>query len=83
MCLCSLFRSPFTPLFVGKFIIGYVPTCGVKEYYIGSACEELYAPPSAYVGLYGFLVQASFLGGELLTLSCERIFFVFTTVKSI
>ncbi|KAH6824242.1 signal peptide peptidase [Perilla frutescens var. hirtella] len=49
----------------GKFIIGYVPTCGVKEYYIGSACEELYAPPSAYVGLYGLLVQASFLGGVL------------------
>lgn len=54
--------------FVGKFIIGYVPTCGVKEYYIGSACEELYAPPSAYVGLYGFLVQASFLSGESVTL---------------
>ncbi|KAG6413759.1 hypothetical protein SASPL_126473 [Salvia splendens] len=54
----------------GKFIIGYVPTCGVKEYYIGSACEELYAPPSAYVGLYEFLVQASFLSGESVTLSC-------------
>ncbi|KAG6411146.1 hypothetical protein SASPL_129220 [Salvia splendens] len=52
----------------GKFIIGYVPTCGVKEYYIGSACEELYAPPNAYVGLYGFLVQASFLSGESVTL---------------
>ncbi|KAK4426910.1 Serine protease SPPA, chloroplastic [Sesamum alatum] len=49
----------------GKFIIGYVPACGVKEYYIGCACEELYAPPSAYVGLYGLLVQASFLGGVL------------------
>ncbi|KAK4409562.1 Serine protease SPPA, chloroplastic [Sesamum angolense] len=49
----------------GKFITGYVPACGVKEYYIGCACDELYAPPSAYVGLYGLLVQASFLGGVL------------------
>ncbi|KAL7114772.1 hypothetical protein ACP275_04G142200 [Erythranthe tilingii] len=49
----------------GKFIIGYMPACGVKEYYIGSACDELYAPPSAYVGLYGLLAQASFLGGVL------------------
>lgn len=56
--------------FLGKFIIGYVPTCGVKEYYIGSVCEELYAPPSAYVGLYGLLVQASFLCGKLVTLGC-------------
>ncbi|PIM97174.1 hypothetical protein CDL12_30357 [Handroanthus impetiginosus] len=57
----------------GKFIIGYVPACGVKEYYIGCACEELYAPPSAYVGLYGLLVQASFLRGELFTNGCENI----------
>ncbi|KAL0462341.1 UNVERIFIED_CONTAM: Serine protease SPPA, chloroplastic [Sesamum latifolium] len=49
----------------GKFITGYVPACGVKEYYVGCACDELYAPPSAYVGLYGLLVQASFLGGVL------------------
>lgn len=63
--------------FVGKFIIGYVPTCGVKEYYIGSACEELYAPPSAYIGLYGFLVQASFLSGESVTLGCGKIILVF------
>ncbi|KAK4479296.1 hypothetical protein RD792_014807 [Penstemon davidsonii] len=34
----------------GKFIVGYVPTCQVKEYYIGCACDELYVPPSAYVG---------------------------------
>ncbi|XP_077221850.1 serine protease SPPA, chloroplastic-like [Tasmannia lanceolata] len=47
----------------GKFIVGYVPVCGEKEYYLGCACGELYAPPSAYVALYGFSVQASFLGG--------------------
>ncbi|KAG8387970.1 hypothetical protein BUALT_Bualt02G0076500 [Buddleja alternifolia] len=49
----------------GKFIVGYVPVCGEKEYYIGCACDELYAPPSAYFQLYGLTVQASFLGGVL------------------
>lgn len=48
----------------GKFIVCYVPACGEKEYYLGCACEELYAPPSAYFALYGFSVQASFLGAE-------------------
>ncbi|CAA2994836.1 serine protease SPPA, chloroplastic [Olea europaea subsp. europaea] len=49
----------------GTFIVGYVPACGEKEYYIGSACEELYAPPSAYFHLYGLTVSASFLRGVL------------------
>lgn len=49
----------------GKFIVGYVPVCGEKEYYLGCACDELYAPPSAYFQLYGLTVQASFLGGVL------------------
>ncbi|XP_068637985.1 serine protease SPPA, chloroplastic [Aristolochia californica] len=47
----------------GKFIVGYIPICGEKEYYLGCACGELYVPPSAYVALYGLTVQASFLGG--------------------
>ncbi|XP_042476217.1 serine protease SPPA, chloroplastic [Macadamia integrifolia] len=47
----------------GKFIVGYVPACGEKEYYLACACEELYAPPSAYFALYGLTVQSSFLGG--------------------
>ncbi|KAL8478749.1 hypothetical protein ACS0TY_030579 [Phlomoides rotata] len=55
----------------GKFILGYVPACGEKEYYIGSACEELYAPPSAYFQLYGLTVQASFLGGVLENIGIE------------
>ncbi|KAM7479781.1 hypothetical protein LguiA_027994 [Lonicera macranthoides] len=49
----------------GKFVVGYVPVCGEKEYYLGCACEELYAPPSAYFALNGLTVQASFLGGVL------------------
>ncbi|CAA6659671.1 unnamed protein product [Spirodela intermedia] len=49
----------------GKLIISYVPICGVKEYYLACACEELYVPPSAYVGIYGLTVQASFIRGIL------------------
>lgn len=49
----------------GKFIVSYVPLCGEKEYYLACACEEVYMPPSAYVGLYGLAVQSSFLGGVL------------------
>ncbi|XP_030521610.2 LOW QUALITY PROTEIN: serine protease SPPA, chloroplastic [Rhodamnia argentea] len=49
----------------GKFIVGYVPTCQEKEYYLACACEELYAPPSAYFSLYGLTVQASFFSGVL------------------
>ncbi|GLU20300.1 hypothetical protein SLE2022_365080 [Rubroshorea leprosula] len=49
----------------GKFLIAYVPVFGEKEYYLACACEELYAPPSAYFSLYGLTVQASFLRGIL------------------
>ncbi|KAF8407914.1 hypothetical protein HHK36_007052 [Tetracentron sinense] len=49
----------------GKFIVGYVPYCREKEYYLSCACEELYAPPSASFALYGLTVQASFVGGVL------------------
>ncbi|KAI3673307.1 hypothetical protein L6452_39424 [Arctium lappa] len=49
----------------GKFIIGYAPAWSEKEYYLGCACEELYAPPSAYFSLYGLSAQAQFLGGVL------------------
>ena len=45
--------------------MAYAPVCGEKEYYLGSACDELYAPPSAYFSLYGLTVQSSFLGGKL------------------
>ncbi|KAL7598515.1 serine protease SPPA, chloroplastic [Lactuca sativa] len=49
----------------GKFIVGYAPVWHEKEYYIACACEELYAPPSAYFSLYGLTAQASFIGGVL------------------
>ncbi|KAK1268512.1 hypothetical protein QJS04_geneDACA006755 [Acorus gramineus] len=53
--------KPFN--YLGKFIVGYVSICGEKEYYLACACGELYAPPSAYVSLFGLAVQATFLGG--------------------
>ncbi|KAJ8752251.1 hypothetical protein K2173_003887 [Erythroxylum novogranatense] len=55
----------------GKFIIGYVPACREKEYYLACACDELYAPPSAYFSLYGLTVQASFLRGVLENVGIE------------
>ncbi|RZC61064.1 hypothetical protein C5167_022830 [Papaver somniferum] len=47
----------------GKFIVAHVPICQEKEYYLASACGEMYCPPSAYFALYGLTVQSSFLGG--------------------
>ncbi|PHT47736.1 Serine protease SPPA, chloroplastic [Capsicum baccatum] len=62
---CRTTRQSVSGFFIslGKFIVGYSPACGEKEYCIGCACQELYAPPSAYFELYGLEVQASFLGG--------------------
>ncbi|MCH92742.1 serine protease SPPA chloroplastic-like [Trifolium medium] len=50
-------------MLVGKFVVAYVPTFQEKEYYLACACEEIYAPPSAYFTLFGFSVEASFLRG--------------------
>ncbi|RDX74742.1 Serine protease SPPA, chloroplastic, partial [Mucuna pruriens] len=55
----------------GKFIVAYVPSCREKEYYIACACEEIYAPPSAYFSLFGLTVQAPFLRGVLENLGIE------------
>ncbi|XP_024371733.1 serine protease SPPA, chloroplastic [Physcomitrium patens] len=49
----------------GKFLVGYMPVGGEKEYYLASACSELYAPPGAYISLLGLKVQGQFLGGVL------------------
>ncbi|KAG4932614.1 hypothetical protein JHK87_046616 [Glycine soja] len=55
----------------GKFVVAYVPSCREKEYYIACACEEIYAPPSAYFSLFGLTVQAPFLRGVLENLGIE------------
>lgn len=57
---------------VGKFIVAFLPVCREKEYYLACACDEIYAPPSAYFSIFGFTVQASFLRGIVIMLSlCE------------
>ncbi|KAI4335855.1 hypothetical protein L6164_014460 [Bauhinia variegata] len=55
----------------GKFVVAYVPSCQEKEYYLASACEEIYVPPCAYFSLFGLTVQASFLGGVLDNIGIE------------
>ncbi|XP_054791272.1 serine protease SPPA, chloroplastic-like [Prosopis cineraria] len=55
----------------GKFIVAYVPSCQEKEYYLACACDEIYAPPSAYFSLFGLTVQASFLRGVLDNIGIE------------
>ncbi|KAK2411468.1 serine protease SPPA, chloroplastic [Trifolium repens] len=55
----------------GKFVVAYVPSCREKEYYIACACEEIYAPPSAYFSLFGLTVQAGFVRGVLDNLGIE------------
>ncbi|KAJ1388534.1 Peptidase S49 [Sesbania bispinosa] len=55
----------------GKLVVAYVPACREKEYYIACACEEIYAPPSAYFSLFGLTVQTSFLRGVLDNIGIE------------
>ncbi|KAM5571019.1 hypothetical protein ABKV19_011578 [Rosa sericea] len=55
----------------GKFVVAYAPACSEKEYYLASACQEIYAPPSAYFSLFGLSVQASFVRGVLEKIGVE------------
>lgn len=48
----------------GKLIFAYVPDIGVKEYYVASACKEIFAHPFVEVHLYGPTVDKfSFIKG--------------------
>jgi len=49
----------------GKFCVSYMEVGGEKEYFLASAAEEVYVPPSAYFTLKGFAVQGTFLRGVL------------------
>jgi protease-4 len=51
--------------------VAYVPSITEKEYYIACACEKIYAPSSAYVSLFGFTVEATFLRGVCDNLGIE------------
>ncbi|CAL0307162.1 unnamed protein product [Lupinus luteus] len=55
----------------GKNVVAYVPSCREKEYYLACACDEIYAPPSAYFSLFGLTVQASFVRGILDNIGIE------------
>lgn len=41
----------------GKFSIAYLDRGAEKEYYLASACEEIYTAPSGYLYLRGLSVQ--------------------------
>ena len=41
----------------GKFAVAYMEAAGEKEYYLASACGEVYVAPSAQFFLKGFSVQ--------------------------
>ncbi|GAX84081.1 hypothetical protein CEUSTIGMA_g11505.t1 [Chlamydomonas eustigma] len=49
----------------GKFMIAYMKLGGEKEYYLASAFEDIYTPPSASLSLRGFAVTGTFLRGVL------------------
>ncbi|MEW5297773.1 MAG: hypothetical protein WDW36_000957 [Sanguina aurantia] len=49
----------------GKYTIAYMKLGGEKEYYMASAFEEIYCPPSASVSMRGFAVSGTFLRGVL------------------
>ena len=44
----------------GKFSIAYMAQGGEKEYYVASACEDVYIPESASLSLRGLAVAGLF-----------------------
>lgn len=49
----------------GKFSICFMKQGGEKEYYLASAIQEVFIPPSASLSLRGFSVSGGFLRGVL------------------
>lgn len=49
----------------GKFTIAYMERAGEKEYYLASAFNEIFVPPSGGLSLRGFAATGSFLRGAL------------------
>lgn len=49
----------------GKFSVAFMVRGGEKEYYLASACDEIYTPPSGNVYLRGLVVSGTFLRGAL------------------
>ena len=55
----------------GKFTVAYVERAGEKEYFLASAFDEIYAPPSASLSLRGLSVSGTFLRGVLEKIGIE------------
>ncbi|KAK9824686.1 hypothetical protein WJX72_012391 [[Myrmecia] bisecta] len=49
----------------GKFAVCYMTTASEKEYFLASACQEVYMPSTAQLSLRGFAVSGTFLRGVL------------------
>lgn len=47
----------------GKWTVAYMERAGEKEYYLASAFDEMYCPPSGSINLLGFSVSGTFLKG--------------------
>lgn len=47
----------------GKWTVAYMERAGEKEYYLASAFDEIYCPPSGSISLLGFSVSGTFLRG--------------------
>ncbi|CAI0544047.1 unnamed protein product [Linum tenue] len=58
----------------GKFVVGYMSFFKEKEYYLGCACDELYAPSFAHFSLYGFALTSVFLRGVLEKMGIEPVY---------
>ncbi|CAL1403807.1 unnamed protein product [Linum trigynum] len=58
----------------GKFVVGYMSFLKEKEYYLGCACDELYAPSFAHFSLYGFALTSVFLRGVLEKMGIEPVY---------
>lgn len=43
----------------GKFTIAYMTAGGEKEFYLASACEEVFVPPSGSLSLRGLAVSGA------------------------
>jgi protease IV len=47
----------------GKWTVAYMERAGEKEYYLATAFDEIYCPPSGSISLLGFSVSGTFLRG--------------------
>ncbi len=56
---------------VGKPVIGFADTMDRSTYYLASACDEIYAVPTAYISYHGVAGVRRYLAGTLEKLGIE------------